>query len=409
MPSSFSTLVVLIVLALSILYNAVFLRDFVKETSSAYGFLPMLPVEKALTDPWKHPVPSDCSSDQLEALNRSLPDLLTPLGTHVCSESKYPWYNQCPITKLTGQPEMAWLDLFFQQQYNAESFVAINVGCNKGFDAINLLRMGANNASVDKSKWEEALPRGMDYNGRDQGGGIQGQFSVDTSRPTRSAQVLCIEPMPATIRALETAAKKTQFAGFHVLHYAVNNDPKPGFQAFPSSQNLTGWEKDGIHSCHNDIPRRRRHDIRSGKCEEVKSTTLDLVVEEHRLNDTRIDVMLTDTEGWDGEVLRGGYRTLQRTALLIFEYNWRGQYGVDKANRPLLKLISMLEGIDFVCYWPGNQSQLFRITGCWRKAYEGTPFWSNVVCVNPHLAPELALRMEGVFLETIAKNQTYQG
>jgi hypothetical protein len=49
-----------------------------------------------------------------------------------------------------GMSEQTWLDQFYQQDYRGTGFIAINIGCNKGFDAVNLLRMGSNDG-VDYS------------------------------------------------------------------------------------------------------------------------------------------------------------------------------------------------------------------------------------------------------------------
>eukprot|EP00548_Thalassiothrix_antarctica_P016174 CAMPEP_0194191442 /NCGR_PEP_ID=MMETSP0154-20130528/66827_1 /TAXON_ID=1049557 /ORGANISM="Thalassiothrix antarctica, Strain L6-D1" /LENGTH=113 /DNA_ID=CAMNT_0038914093 /DNA_START=91 /DNA_END=429 /DNA_ORIENTATION=+ len=106
--------------------------------------------------------------------------------------------------------------------------------------------------------------------------------------------------------------------------------------------------------------------------------------EENNDNDL-IDLMLIDVEGWDIRVIQGGIRILQRTKYVEFEYNWKGEWmELSKSNaKPLREAITILEKMNFVCYWPG-QDELWRLsTGCWNeKVYDGIPFWSNIACVN---------------------------
>lgn len=64
--------------------------------------------------------------------------------------------------------------------------------------------------------------------------------------------------------------------------------------------------------------------------------------------------------------------------------------------------IEYLKEHNFVCYWGGNNGELWRITGCWMPYFEFHQ-WSNVVCVNikdPITSP-LARSMEDHFLKII--------
>jgi hypothetical protein len=103
------------------------------------------------------------------------------------------------------------------------TFLAVFVGCNKGFDAVNAIRMGSSNPVFDKGVWKDAITQhgkvtlhadvcneitheqfalssGKNVSVKDdvvnkgvlqRGGGEGGSSSF--------AQVHCIEPMPTTV------------------------------------------------------------------------------------------------------------------------------------------------------------------------------------------------------------------
>jgi FkbM family methyltransferase len=331
-----------------------------------------------------------CSRSQLRAINKALPD-----RDGACSSSKYPWYNKCPISQITGCPDTPWLESHYRQDFGGESFLAVNIGCNKGYDAVNLLRMGSNNETVSKARWREAMPTAIE-------GGNCGQeeteYLVETVRNIRPAQVLCVEPMPGTFAALQQALMSTALQGLLVRQYAVNNH-EPNTTLFPSAN--VGAEKQGIGGCYSKFPTRQERMQKS--CEPVSTTRLDLLMEEENLLNQTVNVLLIDVEGWDFEVLKGGIQTLQRTAYLEFEFNWRGKWYEEE--RPLEKAINFLNSLDFTCYWPGKKGKLYQITNCWLSHYHGL-FWSNVACVHRILSPRLANRMRQVFLETIAVDES---
>ena len=362
-----------------------------------------------------------CSRKERDAINNALPDV-------DCSASKYPWQNKCPISQITGCPDTtSWLDRYYQDEYHRrddddhDSFVAINIGCNKGFDAVNLLRMGSNDATISRSQWNDAMPQPMlPSNCQQDREESQYQIVEEDNGPIRkrnnNAQVICVEPLTATYTALQNAATTTKYndRGLTIFQYALNNNPHTNYTLFPkviaTNQNssltsaaaVVGAEKEGGGNCYSRRPTRQAR-LRE-MCEPVPTTQLDTLVEQQGLGDKRINILLVDVEGWDFEVLKGGTKTLRRTAYLEFEYNWRGKWAED--DKALQTAIDMLDKMDFTCYWPGKR-QLWRITGCWLPHYQGL-FWSNVVCVNRILAPTLAERMEKVFLETIGNGKQQQ-
>ena len=57
------------------------------------------------------------------------------------------------------------------------------------------------------------------------------------------------------------------------------------------------------------------------------------------------------------------------------------------ATADLQELVKWLQDqYSFVCYWQGNQGQLWQLTGCWHDSYYNDRFWSNIVCVNTRQA-----------------------
>jgi len=72
-----------------------------------------------------------------------------------------PWTQQCPITTATKCFLPTWLTSYYSKSgiisTSSNSFVAITVGCNAGYDSVDLLRMGTFDPSVDVSGWKAAL------------------------------------------------------------------------------------------------------------------------------------------------------------------------------------------------------------------------------------------------------------
>ena len=92
-----------------------------------------------------------CSQTQLQAILKQLPT------NKFCFS--LPWRNQCPITLATKCPENSWLQSYNDKSVfsgnGMKSFIALNVGCNKGTDAVKMLRMM--DRSVNLDSWRNAL------------------------------------------------------------------------------------------------------------------------------------------------------------------------------------------------------------------------------------------------------------
>lgn len=152
-------------------------------------------------------VPPSCTADQLDMIYQRLPD-----GGETCGNGT----GLCPISLSTSCPQASWLEDYYasqhKQQGTKKSFLAINVGCNKGYDAFNLLRMGSNNPAINRIAWKDAMPRRSRRAvcGQDEESPIalSSPSSLDDEAES-SAIVYCIEPMLSTFLALKNAANTT--------------------------------------------------------------------------------------------------------------------------------------------------------------------------------------------------------
>ena len=341
----------------------------------------------------------ECTSSQLQAIEKQL-----PTNTFCFSRQ---WTNQCPITLATKCPESSWIESYSsQQEISMEPFLAINVGCNKGTDAVKILRMGTMDASVDVATWKSALqtiaPQGIAKAvcGEENS---NAQFAVlSRSSLKRSGQVHCIEPLPITFEVLKWANHLTDYVskGLEVHGYAISSEngqvyfPKSDLGAENYQKVQVGTENKGIGSC----AKIKDEQELVKRCELVTVMTLDAYVKEYLPKDRNINYILTDVEGFDFDVIIGGTKTLKRTEYLEFEFNWKERWG--SKDRSLPKTVEFLDNLGFTCYWAGRK-KLWRITLCLLPHYDKGKFWSNVACVNRNLAPVLASEMEYIFSDTI--------
>ena len=189
--------------------------------------------------------------------------------------------------------------------------------------------------------------------------------------------------------ALQQAANKTGYneQGFIVKHAAVSKEN--GSVMFQN--NKVGVENQGLdNGCTG-----------TGDCVNVPVYSLDTYVEKFVPEGRSINHLSVDVEGYDYQVLLGGNKTLRRVHYLEFEYNWMGPW----KTQPLSEAIEYLDKeFGFVCYWPGFDNTIWRITNCWLDHYN-IHFWSNVACVNRNFAEanEIAENMESMFLDTLKR------
>jgi len=351
--------------------------------------------------------PAKCTLEQLMQVRKHL----DPKNCAATIEKQY--LQKCSLTTATQCPDTSnYLDEYYdelQKQYlkssnrknDFGSFVGLSVGCNKGFDALNTLRMGTFDASLSKEAWKKDMLKDGELWGSVCAQDSTSPFSVDTAIvEPRKGVVHCFEPMPATVVKLQESSKNLGYdkKGYKVVHAAVDNEI--GKVYFPTSAK-SGVENNGIDSC---IGQKKRGYFNEEDCTaEVEVLTLNKYVKENILGDGPIHILQIDVEGYDNNVLLGaGKDVLERVEYLEFEYNWMGPW----KKQHLYDTIETLDELDFTCYWAGKQ-RLWRITGCW-QLYFDIHAWSNVSCANRRRVPVLANKMEGVFQQTLSKHRGFR-
>ena len=327
-------------------------------------------------------------------------------------------------------PKQSWLDQFWMyKQYkrlegsnggkdssSLSSFLGFSIGCNKAFDAVNMLRMGSFNSQVRKSDWLMTLTANTDMGSTKDFFGACGsahgkQFDPIISSETNvdNAEWHCVEPMANNYDVVSKSSKDLGYEkyGFKVHRAAVSS--KVGHIYFPDVKKF-GTEHLGISDCDPVTGKTvgtdkflREQNI--SQCEKVDMTTLDWLVDHAvspTLQNAPIDILSIDTEGHDMEALLGAKKlTLQRTLYLEFEYHKVGVWP-DRTLKPAIDMLSS-EEYGFNCYWLFNNDKLLRITKCWLDQYN-KPMWSNIACVHKSKNPILAETMEKIHQDYVQEN-----
>ncbi len=393
--------------------------DEQKETISALPTKQDAPsLSMATTATASFPTPPTCAQEQLLAVRHQLPP---ELCLHQTLSIQQPWLQKCSLTTATKCPKATWLDNHYlelqkrhfanggttrnmstAQQGASSPFLGISVGCNKGFDAINALRMGTFDGSINKVDWKAA----MEHDGAQLHASVCNQddpkdvFQVvagsdDHQKQRPHGEMHCIEPMPHTFKRLHHSAKALGYMekGFTVTNAAVSK--KTGEMFFPAD-GKEGVENMGLGSCNNNNPT-----VRQEHCKLLPVFSLkDFVDQKIKApKSDPINILTIDVEGFDGDVLLGATsEVLKRVEYLEFEYNWMGSW----KRQHLHDIIQMLdETADMTCYWAGID-RLWRITNCW-MTYFDLHAWSNVACVNRRLVPSMASKMEELFEHTLSE------
>ena len=313
-----------------------------------------------------------------------------------------PWVQFCSFTEATKCPDATWIDDYYKNTFHsnvasndAHPFLAISVGCNKGFDAINTMRMGTLNQHFNKDEWVKEMGvtdnnvclqnETLQFN-------IQGVSTLSSSLTVRQGEMHCIELMPKTSQKLKQTATVLQVADKGFVVSGVGIGKMDGTHTLRDVAKV-GLENQGMATASGCD---KSTDV---GCIEVPVYSLNNYVDKFVKSKGPIHFLSIDAEGFDFEIIQGGQEILSRVEYLEFEYNWVGPW----------KTKSLSEGIeylnhnyDFTCYFAGN-GMLWRITDCFLDYYE-LHFWSNICCVNRHHVVELAKSMELLFEQTVARD-----
>jgi hypothetical protein len=109
---------------------------------------------------------AECTKDQLQSISSQLQlDGNVAIGIETCC------------------PNPTWITNFYKEEKDigSSTFLSVNIGCNKGHDAIRAARMGMSNAEFDVNEWNNAVGIGRFVCGS--GDGDQQPEIVFPSRP----------------------------------------------------------------------------------------------------------------------------------------------------------------------------------------------------------------------------------
>ena len=110
-----------------------------------------------------------------------------------------------------------------------------------------------------------------------------------------------------------------------------------------------GWGQEWTHSSSIKRPKNhlKRFPVSFGEAVEVQFVALDTMTERYKLE--LIDFIWADIQGAEGEMIRGGQKTLQRTRYLFTEYSDDELY---EGQASLKAILQMLPDYRVVELWP---------------------------------------------------------
>lgn len=269
----------------------------------------------------------------------------------------------------------------------SENKTALVTGCNKGFDAVELLTYFAspepNMMHLSASNWWQELKRLVPKIGCGACRQCKSTFSGDRAvspnygRGQQNPKIYCIEAMPTTAALTKKVAENL---GYDKRGLIISNG------AFIGSQ----IEHHVLFS--NDSIGAEAMQVGHGKVA-VPAMTVDKWV-----NDMGIDILdflILDTEGFDPKVLWGAAALLgdNRVRLIEFEMHTVGEW----SHIRVADVLDYLDNVGMVCFLCG-QSHIWRITGCWNEdLFAKYKTWNNVVCapiIDPTGKPFLPILEE---------------
>jgi len=323
------------------------------------------------------------SADALSSLSSSVP---FPVRSEVypkCDASRIERNAKLFRKEPTTCPDEKWYDEWTRSIIGSEvgSFAAIEVGCNKGTDAILQLRRFTKEprASVarfqkltsfpefscwwEKKKWDEAVRGSSSSSGDDRG-----------SSKGIKYRHYCIEASYETFERVHAAAEEMKLAdiGLTVHYNAVSSSSWPNTVKFPKI--TAGQENIGIGMTANPNLKTERY----SEFHQTPVITVDGFVRKESI--TRLDVLKIDTEGNDAAVLIGASMTLLSLKPSYVQFE---NHGVGKWKTFDLKdSIDMLDAMEYECFWSTNSGKLIQVTNCWHESYSEFKIWSNIACYH---------------------------
>ena len=311
---------------------------------------------------------------------------------------RYEVYPKCDAGRIEGNaklfrkepttcPDEKWYDEWTRGVIGSGvgSFVATEVGCNKGTDAILQLRRFTKeprasvarfqkltsfpefSCSWEKKKWDEAV-RGSSSSSSSSSGDDRGSSKGIKYRH------YCIEASYETFERVHAAAEEMKLAdiGLTVHYNAVSSSSWPSTVKFPKI--AAGQENIGIGMTENPNLRTERY----SEFHQTPVITVDDFVRKESI--ARLDVLKIDTEGNDAAVLIGASMTLLSLKPSYVQFE---NHGVGKWKTFDLKdSIDMLDAMEYECFWSTNSGKLIQVTNCWHESYSEFKIWSNIACYH---------------------------
>lgn len=182
----------------------------------------------------------------------------------------------------------------------------------------------------------------------------------------KNKQILCFEPNPINIAALEP--KINQDSNLKLFKHCISNET--------TSTSFYNWKYANDNNAGNGIA-----GLRSGgeKICDVDVKKLDDVLDSEFNNENIvIKFIKIDTEGNDGNVIKGFEKYLSKTKYIIFECS----DCLDDARGPGIKnpmkdIVDFLSKNGFDTYRIGTK-KLFKVNDeYWHQVYDDVKFWSN--------------------------------
>mmetsp|Transcript_40721 Transcript_40721/g.110092 ORF Transcript_40721/g.110092 Transcript_40721/m.110092 type:complete len:343 (-) Transcript_40721:61-1089(-) len=276
-----------------------------------------------------------------------------------------PWHTRCP--------DAQWVEEMLRVDPSPGK-VFMDIGCNKGNDAVAWLEMWnpSPEGTWSTARWIDYYRTNLEvsnYACDPRPPAASAARLQPASRPPGASNVaVCVEPMEKNIRALQRASaalgydRSTEEHGtLHIVQAAVLGNAHRG-QTVDFPDGSGGQEHYGLHLARQPVP--------------VK--TVDQIQSELRL--PKVDILTVDTEGADPAVLEGATEALKSARYIEFEVH-RDLADTVWANTTLRSVVDRLDGQGFDCFWAGDNGRLVNINLCWRPAAE-LGMWANAACVK---------------------------
>lgn len=348
--------------------------------------------------------PPKCPSRDLKKLSQQLP------AAGCEANQKKPWRRlACSFSMATTCHDSIWFKEYYAKNPFDSSVVptSIHVGCNKGYQAAEFLRLATRDAAV--YNWEKLQKAHQKSKYEVKDGLLKSSVCPIRSDDWESisvpahgngdARAFCIEPFPSTFKLLEESMKSLKPPNaFMKLSQVVIADIKADVD-IPDTD-VAGEDGTGLNSWKQKCKKGSDE-----KCTNVPITTLDdWVSEQPGLGpEDPIHFLSLGLEGADPRALAGSAKTLPRVQYLEFQYHWLGDW--DTHN--LQETLESLKTYGMVCYFAGGKN-LWRVTDCWQDHY-ALKFFSNVACANVNKAPGLVQAMEERFKKTLTMELKFGG